>query len=169
MKIKVSLSRSSIENAIKQLENYKADLNEKCREFTRRLIDKGINVAMFSLHHGIGDSSKDVEFGVNVDGNGNLVRGMMTLKGKDVLFWEFGAGNYFNGMKTPNPKAEKFGMGIGTYPGQTHVPDPGYWWYVKDGQKHFSRGTKAAMPMFNASIEMINEVYHTAQEVFNGQ
>ena len=167
MKVACGLSHKSIANAISQLEEYKVTLAEKCKEFTQNLIDRGINVAMFTLRRGYGDAPRDADFGVKIDESGNLVTGLMSIKGEGILFWEFGAGNYYNGMTSLHPKAGQLGMGPGTYPGQTHVPNPGVWVYVDDsGNKHFSRGTQATMPMFKASIEMAESVWDVAREVF---
>ena len=162
---------TNADKLISQLKKYRDGLSPKKQEFVKRLGDIGVNAAIFSLTGGIGDTPKDATFGIYFESLGNPVIGFVrgkTSNPEDLLFWEFGAGNYYNGMKSPNPKAGELGMGIGTYPGQTHVPNPGVWWYKgEDGKKHFSRGTKAAMPMYNASVEMYDKIEEVAREVFN--
>lgn len=93
------------------------------------------------------------------------------------LAYEFGAGNAYNGMRVNNPYASEFGMGPGTFPEQTHVPDPG-WWTMSDFPGNPSRdpltgatqykGTQATMPMYNAWLEMSKNLAKIAREVFDG-
>jgi hypothetical protein len=93
---------------------------------------------------------------------------MLTVSSESILFWEFGSGIRFN-SGTKHPKADEFGMGPGTYPGQTHVPDPGYWYYYPKGSDNAvrSEGTQATMPMYKASMEMISKIHQIAKEVFS--
>ena len=160
--------KGSLQNAIKQLEAYKNDINRKTERFIEELARIGINVAMMTLAtKGRGDSPRDADFAVEIDNDGNAVRGVITVSSSSILFWEFGAGIKFNGTSSPNPKAAEFGMGPGTYPGQTHVPDPGYWFYYdENGDSHYSVGTEATMPMHSASMEIIDNVYKIAREIF---
>ena len=84
------------------------------------------------------------------------------------LAWEFGAGIFYNNGNI-NPKASEMGMGVGTFPNQKHALDD-YWWYRdNDGEFHISYGTKATMPMFNASKTIIEQIDTIAREVFSGQ
>ena len=166
MKVTVNANKT-----IAYLKKYRDGLEVKKVEFVRKLADVGIRMADFSLRIGAGDTPKDITFAFHFDSTGEPTIGFLrgvSENPEHLLFWEFGAGNKYNGMTSPNPKASDLGMGIGTYPGQTHVPDPGFWWYKKEGDKkaHYSVGTKAAMPMFNASVEMAEKVEEVAREVF---
>lgn len=169
MKIKASLN-TGLSEVIEQLETYQRNLDAKCETFIQRLADIGINVAMTTLaFEGVGDAPRDADFGVEITPEGHLIRGFIRISGSGLLFWEFGAGNYYNGMTSPNPKARKFGMGIGTYPGQTHVPNPGFWYYKEhpdDKKAVRSYGTQATMPVYKATMEMIEQTYKVAKEVF---
>lgn len=168
MKIKIDLSHKGIEKAIKELETYKVDFKTKTEEFVRRLADIGISEAINILaHEGFGDAPRDADFAVEVDSEGNAIRAIIKASGEGLLFWEFGAGNYYNGMTSPNPKAGEFGMGPGTYPGQTHVPDPGFWYYYDGGTKAVrSYGTSATMPIYRAGQEMAERVIEIAREIY---
>ena len=169
MKFSVSLNQKDIKRLQKHLEQYSKSLEDKCREFTRKLLERGIEVANARIEKGNPNSDTPkpkVDIKVH---DGLPVSGSLIVSGEGVLFWEFGSGNYYNPQE--NPKAAEFGMGTGTYPGQTHVPDPGYWFYYKDGEKkkenkRFSRGTMATMPTFMADVEMINSIEEVAREVF---
>lgn len=167
MRLNVTLSERSINAAINQLRSYQKSLDAKCEMFVRRLADIGITEAMRVLaFDGVGDAPRGADFAVYVTNEGKATRAMMVVSGEGILFWEFGAGiEYNNGAA--HPKAGALGMGVGTYPGQTHVPDPGYWYYTDEtGQSVRSVGTQATMPMYRASVEMFTKIYAIAREVF---
>lgn len=176
----ISINNSkSIDKVIKELEKYRDSLDDKLNEFIRRLADIGVNAAMMTLAtKGQGDAERDADFNVEFDVDGETIKGVVSISSKPRetadgrlfyphLAWEFGAGNRFNGSTSPNPKADKFGMGPGTFPGQTHVPNPGYWYYRdENGEAVRSYGTQAIMPMYTATIEMLERINDIAKEVF---
>ena len=170
MKVKINVDRADIKDLIHILKSYTKYLPFKCQLFIRRLADIGIKTIDAKYVSGLGDSSKDHTCEFQLDEEGNVVRGMITVEGKDILFIEFGAGIYFNNGNT-HPKAHELGYGVGTYPGQKHAYDPNGWYYRdkdnKDTLRH-SLGTEATMPLYNASLEMIANIEQIAQEVFRG-
>ena len=170
MKIKVELSTSSIDAAIKQLRDYRQRINEKMEEFVRILANDGVVVANASLASVEGDST-DASVGVEVNAEGNIVKAVIFLQGKDALFVEFGAGIYYNNGDA-HPLAAEFGYGVGTYPsknGHNRAINPGYWWYKDDnGTLNLSLGTKAAKPMYEAAQNARNTAIMTAMSVFKG-
>ena len=166
-KISMTLSRKSINDAINELKAYKQELMNKNEIFVQRLVDLGLSVVDMKVRQSLGDSD-DASSSAYVDNLGRLVRAEIHLTGSDVLFIEFGAGIYYN---TPgqHPLEDKFGMGVGTYPGQTHAFDD-FWFYTDEqgNTGQVSYGTQATMPMYNASIEIYKQVRQIAQEVFGG-
>ena len=151
---------------IAHLKKYCDSLNDKCILFAQKLLERGIKVANVRLQKGKADKDKEKPTVRIVEPKGQPAQGSLVIEGEGVLFWEFGSGNAYNPQE--NPMASKFGMGIGTYPGQTHVPDPGFWWYTgTDDKSHFSKGTMATMPTFMADLEMINSIEEVAREVFH--
>ena len=82
-----------------------------------------------------------------------------------LLAIEFGAGIYYN--KTPNPNSGVFGLGVGTFPGQIHAFENG-WWYWDDNAEEwkYTHGVKATMPMYEAGQAIIQEIRRAAKEVF---
>lgn len=167
--ISMSLNAKSIDNVINKLKSYKSELlNVKTALFVERLAEEGIQVAKKVFNSdGEGDSDRnaDVRF-LFTSKSGETVEGRLVASGTDVLFWEFGAGIYYNSGKV-HPKAAENGMGVGTYPGQTHAIEPGYWWYKGDDDRlHFSVGTEATMPMYKAWLEMQSSIRKVAKEVF---
>jgi hypothetical protein len=73
------------------------------------------------------------------------------------LAWEFGAGAFHN-SENVHPKAAELGMGVGTYnPASKNAMRDGWFYKDKSGEWHYSHGTEATMPLFNASLEMIKK------------
>ena len=160
------LSEQGIDNLIKQLEQYQRDLQHHLDLFVKRLGEIGIPVVNAYIARAKGDSDKTHNTEVFLDGEGNVRSARLILYGPDILFIEFGAGIHYNNGNA-HPKAAELGYGVGTYPDQKYAINPGYWWYLgDDGETHFSLGTQATMPMYNASLEMMRRVSDIAREVF---
>lgn len=187
MKIQVSLSHKSIEEAIKKLEGYRDSFGERNQILCRRLADIGVNAAMMTLAtKGQGDSLRSASFNISFDIDGQKVSSILSITSTPTitkdgrvfyphLAWEFGAGNHFNGMVSPEPHAKSLGMGPGTFPKQTHVPTPeqthvptpGFWYYRDEhGDAVRSYGTQATMPMYNAILAVIKNIESVAKEVY---
>lgn len=162
--IKIDLgSVSSMEAAIKELEEYQDELMDKIQQFLDALVQEGIQVASAKLGSTQGDWEDAYVDGIYVTDN----KAIIILGGTDCLFVEFGAGIAYNtGMQ--HPKADEFGYGPGTYPGQTHVPIPGWWVYGKNEDKtpKISIGTEASMPLFTGAEHMRSIVGAKAREIF---
>lgn len=167
-KFKAGLSVSSINNMIKDLESYISNLDLKCEKLIDRLITEvGIPVVERNITSFKGDSNKEYNTYFELHRYPNKgASGKLVIEDKDILFIEFGAGIKYNNGNT-HPQASELGYGVGTYPGQTHAINPGYWWYKgDDGNLHFSMGTEATMPVYKAYAEMVNQVGTIAREVF---
>ena len=88
------------------------------------------------------------------------------LNGEDAVFFEFGAGKYYNGPvgSSKHPKAVETGFTIGSYPGQTHAGDD-YWYLPKEAKKRsgkdYTHGTKAVMPLHTAKMAVVNKLKGT--------
>ena len=166
MKIKIDLSTSSVRDAIKQLEAYRDKLEDKNEKFVRELAKLGKPVIKSNIARASGDSNPlhhiDI---ITVEKTETKTSCMLTLDGEDILFFEFGAGIYYN--EEDPPHAERFGYGVGTYPDQEHAFDPNGWWYRDDSDiLHHSYGTEATSPMLKASHEIIANIRRIAREVY---
>lgn len=176
-KITMTLSQSLIQNAIKEIRQYQSDLNRKCEEFCRRLTELGKITAEASVNES--PLGKYVTITTNIEPEKTGCKAMLIATGVTkstdygdvnmLLLIEFGAGIHYN--PTDNPKARELGFGVGTFPGQTHAFEDG-WWYP-DGVDEkgntiwkYTHGTKATMPMYGASTEMLLNIRKIAKEVF---
>ena len=164
----------SIESAIKTIEQYRNDLPRKCQEICRRLSEIGEQTALVAISES--PQGKAVTLRVDINPSKMGCQAMIVGTGKTVtdekgrtfnlLFGiEFGSGIRLN--PTANPLASEFGMGVGTFPGQTHALEPGGWMYLdKDGNWKHSYGVKATMPFYKAMTEIQRNVNDVVKDVF---
>ena len=164
----------SIQNAIKQIEQYRDDLPRKCQEICRRLSEEGVRVADAAINSvPIG---KTITLTTDINPSKMGCQAIMKMTGRETrtedgrIFYtafgiEFGAGIRYN--PTANPKSSEFGMGVGTFPGQSHAFQSEGWYYLgDDGNWHHSFGVQASMPMYKASVEMRQKIDSIVKEVF---
>lgn len=173
---KGSLSTEGIENIKKQLLNYRnVTLKDKVRQISMKLAEIGIDVATAQV-----DSSPLGHYvTLNLDispvqaGTRAILTAIGEVKHADgrepfnlLLALEFGSGIYYNANK--NPHSDKFGLGPGTFPGQVHAFEDGwYYWDEKTQSWKYTHGVKATMPMHKAEIEIISNIKRIAKEVFS--
>lgn len=173
--IKIDLfDRKSLQKAIDEINRYKNDLPRKCDLFVRRLTESGMRVAETAIAES--PQGKTITLTTDIRPEKAGCKAILMATGKTVtssdgrsfsllLAVEFGAGIKYNA--TANPKASEFGMGVGTFPNQTHAFDPNGWYYLgDDGEWHHSYGVKATMPMYKASMEIQRNIKEIAKEVF---
>ena len=173
-KINAVLSVRSIDNMIKQVEKYQADINRKCEILCRRLAEVGRQAALVAIN----DSplGKTITLSVRVDPHVVGCKAVFMAIGQTkesenygsintLLLVEFGAGIRYNAI--PNPKSGELGMGVGTFPGQTHAFDPDGWYFFgEDNKWHHSYGVEATMPMYKATVAIRQQILTIAREVF---
>lgn len=170
--IKMRLSASSIQNAIEELENYKKSLREKAALLAERLAEEGYQSAYITLSDHVYTGETISSLTITQVGDTTY---KLSAQSEALLFLEFGAG--ISGVG--HPLAGEYGMGAGTYPGQTHADDPCGWWYEtedpnlavrtskKTGKMYgHSYGNEPYMPMYGASVVMRENLERIAKEVF---
>lgn len=174
--IKCNLSEESIRKAIQDLKKYKQDLDRKIEIFTEKLAQRGIKVAEQRINKSpLG--KKTVTLRTEAKNTDGVSRVVLIATGeikqsKDyppfntLLAIEFGAGIHYNPV--PNPNSDKFGLGVGTFPGQIHAYEDYWFYWDEDKQKWLpTHGVEATMPMYKASLEIIESVKDVAKEVFD--
>ena len=155
------LDTSSIDKAVREIKEYSEWVQRKARELAERLADYGLTRVRTGYDAAVYGEDKDVAVSVEKRDENTYA---VVASGHDVLFLEFGSGiKYGSG----HPLDGELGYGPGTYPGQTHVPDPGYWWYTgADGKSHFSEGEAPSMVMYLTVMEIEMDLTKIAREVF---
>ena len=167
------MSASSIDKLIKDLTNYQNDFNERVRLFIRRLtqiaieeIEKDISAAAITMD-GTVESGANIEHSITekfTDGK-TYSKSKITVRGKEIMFIEFGSGVYYNSVPSPHPKGEEFGFVIGSY-GKGMGLNQVWGYYDEAGQLHLTHGVKATMPMYKADMEMIQQCRKLAKSIF---
>lgn len=166
--IKCGLSQKSIQNAINQLKSYQNELKNKNELFVRRLAELGIPIIDQNIAMAQGDSDKNHNTYIKINRFDDYAQATLVCEGSGLLFIEFGAGIYYNGAagSSPHPKGEDFGYTIGSY-GQGKGKNES-WVYVADsGEWVRSYGTEATMPVYKASVEIVQNIRRIAKEVFS--
>jgi hypothetical protein len=157
----MTLSSSSIKDAIKELKSFRTSIDAKMDKLLERLANIGVKEASVrfttAMYDGVNDSSVTLE----PIKNGYCIK----AEGRAVAFIEFGAGVYHNpGEPYPNPRPEGI-VGIGEY-GKGYGKRQAWGFRNDDGELVITHGTPAAMPLWYASEEMRNAILKTFKEVF---
>lgn len=159
--IKMSLSTSSINGAIKELKAFRDSIDKKKDKLLERLGEIGVREASVRFTTAMYDGVNDSHVSLETTDNGYAI----VASGHAVAFIEFGSGVYHNsGEPYPDPRPNGI-VGIGEY-------GKGYgkrqtWVYLDEaGEKVFTHGNPAAMPMWYASEEMRSKISQIAEEVF---
>lgn len=172
---KSNLSVNGIEALKSQLLQYKDSLPIKCEKLVSRLLQSGVEVSQSKISGS--PLGKYVTVTTNISAENMGCNGILLAKGavkeqegyapfSILLAIEFGAGVHFN--PTPNPIISiEFPYGVGTFPGQTHAyQDIWFYWDENTQEWKPTHGVKATMPMYNADMEIIQNVVKYAKEVF---
>jgi hypothetical protein len=170
------LSLSSIESLQKELKKYSDNLTAKCEEVVRRLAEIGLEEAEKHFSEaGFTYDEKGIESGSDVEHYSEIkvttLHGYshadLIVSGNEIAFIEFGAGVYYNGAvgQSPNPDGQKLGMVIGSY-GEGHGKQNVWGYYTESGELVLTHGTKATMPMYNATMRMYEDAPKIVREVF---
>lgn len=163
--IEIRMSTKSLNDAIKELKRLEDDFMRKFDIFVRILVNDGVQVARTWISTGAGiERSASVAY--QVDSSGDIAVAVIQMTGKDALFIEFGAGIYYNPSDPPHANSVKPPMGVGTYPGQTHAFDNGWWYYGPNGESVYTHGTEGTYPMYHASENIQNNAIKRALQIF---
>lgn len=176
-RIKATLSQFSLRQAQQEIQKYKQEILLKCRTVDERLCDVGIqisteNLGVYGKYITFSTEIIPEKFGIKavmVATNTGLIKsewrtqdGEKSVDISPLLMAEFGSG-----LRANNPNASKFGMGTGTFPGQTHAENPEGWWYMDlEGEWHHSYGVTPTMPIYKASKEIVDNAEKVVKEVF---
>lgn len=159
--IKMTLSTSSIKNAISELKAFRASLEQKKNKLLEELANIGVREASVRFTTAMYDGVNDSSVTLKTINNGYAI----LAEGHAVAFIEFGAGVYHNPVEPyPNPRPDGI-VGIGEY-GLGHGKRNTWVFRDEAGEKIFTHGNPAAMPMWYAGEEMRNKITQIAEEVF---
>lgn len=166
-KLSIRLSEDSIQSAIDELNKYKDEFIDKNELFVRRLSEVGIPIIDANIMAAQGDSDKSHRTYIEIYSSGYYSQATLFVEGQDVLFVEFGSGVHYNGEAgtSPHPKGKEFGYTIGSY-GQGKGKQNTWGYYDDGGDLILTHGTEATMPVYRASVEIMQNIRKIAKEVF---
>lgn len=166
MDISITLDSKSISNAIKQIETYKMDLENRQRILVDKLSKIGISVIRQTMES-IPDEEKGGYYTETFDiSTSDGVAAEIRLSGNKVLFIEFSAGVTYGTSDYPTDAGS--GFGVGTYPNQKHAFDPNGWYYRdSSGVLKHSFGNRAYMPVYHAEEAIIQQIATIAEDIFS--
>lgn len=167
--IEVTLSEQGIDKAIKQLQDYKKSIKEKCQLLIEKLGDFGLQVCR----------AKVIEMDINDTGrllstiagyyNPHLNSGFITVDCEYAVFIEFGTGT--RGVGKPYPAGEVMAEVGYQYMGGTKyvtLLDGRIGWYYPagDGTWKFTEGLPSRPFMYETVLEMHRKLDSLIKEVF---
>lgn len=163
--IRVKLDPHSIDEAIKEIQAYKEDLERRVRFLLKRLTDQGVEIAKAKVveHKIIHDTKLTDSIGGFVMGNVGFVR----VDDENAVFFEFGTGPI--GAKNPHPS------GDGKYASQGwHTQADGkpmerlYGWKPLFGEDvyYYTEGQAAKPFMYETAMQLREEFPRIVKEVF---
>lgn len=176
--INISLSEKSVNEAIRQLQQYKNWLIKKTSLLVKELAEVGIPVidenmakANYTYDENGVRSGSDTIHRTCVEMSGSqsgTATAKLIVEGKEILFIEFGAGVYYNGEagNSPHPKGVVNGMIIGSY-GEGHGVQKVWGYYDESGKLILTHGVEAQMPVYKAEMEIVQKYIKVARRVFS--
>ena len=177
--IRFTLDSRSIAQAIKEVEKYKREFQDKVHQL-RELIaerirwsaEQGFQSAMvsdtFLRISGKEKISESPIYGndiqVFVENKDDI--SVVFTQGEKAVFIEYGAGVYHNGAagESPHPWGIEKGFVIGSYGKNKGVGNA--WGYYDGSDVIITHGTPAAMPMYRGAEETVRILSDLVREVF---
>ena len=167
----MTLDPAGIQRAIRELDDYKAWLQRKTDELRERVAYFIAKDASAVFNSSVVDALVNEGFVVGsvdvvVENSGNVT--LVIANGEDAVFIEFGAGVYYNGSvgSSPNPLGAGLGFTIGSY-GKGNGAKAVWGYYGSDGELHLTHGAPASMPLYKATMSVVNDIAQIAREVFS--
>lgn len=166
--IKVKLDPQSVADAIKQIEEYKADLERRVRLLLKRLTDEGVKIAKAKVvEHGI---IHDAELTNSINGYVSVAlnAGFIRVDDEHAVFFEFGTGP--KGASKSHPlggvpyKSEGWATKADGKPMHTLYG----WKPLGDGENvyYFTEGQAAKPFMYETALKLRDEFPRIVKEVF---
>lgn len=170
--ISFGLNSKDINRAIKEIKQYKREVEQKLDIYRERLADEITKEAQTIFNSSTvddvvkGGSSHKADVDVSFSSSGNIT--VIVAIGEDAVWCEFGSGVYHNGSagSSPNPYGADLGFTIGSY-GLGRGKQSAWGYYDESKQLVITRGTPATMPMFNAAKIVASKAISIAREVWS--
>lgn len=168
--IKVSLDPKSIARAVKELNQYKKEIEDKSRLLVQRLTDLGADIARVKIVEMGAYYSGELLSGVDGYFSPLLNTGFVRVTNDHVAFVEFGTGVV--GQSNPHANGEylsKAAWQYATGPKIFTTQDGRVGWIypTDDGGFRFTEGMESRPFMYQTALELQREFPKIAKEVFS--
>ena len=156
-KIKVSLG--NMDEAIRQIEEYEKKVQQNIKDFLKKLLEDGVEIAkatVFELDAVESvDLYKSLDHAIYIEGE----KGIIFTDSKYACFVEFGTG--VKGATDPHPT-----MPWG-YDSNGHGEDGWYYYDEKQGRVRYTQGMPSRPFMYSTAKELERRAVEIAREVFS--
>jgi hypothetical protein len=162
-KINFTLSPSSIQSAIKEIQKYQSEITYKCQKLSQRLAEEGVFIARVKIAEYDAIYTSELLQSIKSEYGGVIQNGgkWIIYTGCDwAPFVEFGTG--IVGSQNPHPDTSLVNW---KYDINDHG-DAG-WSYYKDGQWHRTKGMPSRPFMYETGRDLRLIITKVAKEVFN--
>lgn len=164
-KISFTLSPSSINNAIREIRKYQADITYKCQKLSQRLAEEGVYIARVKIAEYDAIYTSELLQSINHEYGGAVKDG-----GKWIIytgceyapFVEFGSG--IVGAENPHPDTSLVNW---KYDINSHGEAGWSYYNDRDGQWHWTKGMQSRPFMYETGQDLRLIINKVAKEVFN--
>ena len=148
-KITFGLSVKGVQEAIKQVEAYKQDLNRKCQLLVQALTDQGVDIAKVNVRTLGAFYTGELETSINGYYSPSLGTGIIYAGAWYAVYVEFGTG--IRGSEAPHSLSGKTGW---YYDANNHGESGWVYFNERDGSYHWTDGMPSRPFMYETGIEL---------------
>lgn len=158
-KIKLTLNPKSIDNAIRELEQYKRELKQRVNELVEALTDYGVEIAKVQIREFDAVYTGELESSIVGYFSPTWGVGIIKAGAPYAVYVEFGTGVVGKDFPHPEPDGWKYDVNNHGEAG---------WWYFndRDGKWHWTTGMESRPFMYHTARILEQECSRIAKEVF---
>jgi len=158
-KIIFGLSTKEINRAIRELEQYKKELNRKTSLLIEALTDRGVEIAKAQIRELGAVYTGELEESITGYFNPTVQVGIIRAGAPYAIYVEFGTGVVGAGSPHPAPAGWRYDV--------NNHGEAGWWYFNDRDQKwHWTKGIKSRPFMYNTVQILERESVRIAKEVF---
>lgn len=158
-KITLDLSTRDINRAIRELQRYKKELNEKVSRLIETLTDYGVDVAKAQVRELGAWYTGELESSITGYFSPTVGVGVIKAGSPYAVYVEFGTG--IVGQTSPHPDPKDWQYDI-----NKHGEDGWIYFNERDSRWHWTKGFESRPFMYNTARELEKECVRIAREVF---
>lgn len=161
-RIKITLTQSSIQQAIREIEQYKQEIISKTKIFAQRLADEGVILAKVKISQYPAVYTGELLNSIIDEPGALLTNGSQWIIYTDcewAAFVEFGTGIVGSENSHPNPDLASWKYDVNEH-GESG------WMYFKEGEWHWTKGMPSRPFMYETARDLKRLIPKLAKEVF---